>query len=42
VKVEEFTYDGKEYLLDSNSGELFDIETEDIIGKKVGDKVVLF
>lgn len=42
VNVEDFTYEGKDYLLDSNSGDLYDIETEEVVGKKTGTKVILF
>ena len=42
VNVEDFTYEGKDYLLDSNSGDLYDIETEEIVGKKTGTKIILF
>lgn len=39
VNVEEFNYQGKSYLLDTNSGDIYDVETEEIIGLKKGDKV---
>jgi hypothetical protein len=39
VNVEEFNYQGKSYLLDTNSGDIYDVETEEIIGLKKGEKV---
>ena len=30
-----FSYEGKEYLLDSSSGDVYDIQTQDEVGKMV-------
>ena len=40
INCEEFFYEGKEYLIDTNNGDILDTESEEVIGKKVGDKVV--
>lgn len=39
VKVKKFNYNGKDYLLDSKRGDLYDISTQDIIGKYDGTNV---
>ena len=42
VRVEKFTYNNVVYLLDKSNGDLYDQETQDIIGKKTADSVELF
>jgi len=42
INVDDFQYDGKEFLIDINSGDIYDPETEDIVGKKVGESVTIF
>ena len=41
VRVEKFTYNGTTYLLDKNSGDLYDQETQDIVGRKTSEGVEL-
>ena len=40
VSVEPFTLDGVDYYLDTDSNELYDTETQQVIGKLVDGKIV--
>ena len=42
VNVDDFQYNGTEYLIDLNSGDLYNPETEEVVGKKVGEIVTIF
>jgi len=42
VRVEKFAYNDVVYLLDKSNGDLYDQETQDIVGKKTEDSVELF
>ena len=39
VKVSKFDYQGKTYLLDSNTGDVYDLETQDEVGTYDGSKI---
>lgn len=41
INVEDFTYNGVEYLIDVKNGDIYDPDTEEIVGKKVGDTVTI-
>lgn len=40
VKVSKFNYEGKDYLLDSASGDVYDIKTQDEVGRYDGSKII--
>ena len=40
VSVEPFTLDGVDYYLDTDSNELYDTDTQQVIGKLVDGKIV--
>ena len=40
VKVKKFNFEGKDYLLDSKRGDVYDSSTQDIIGKYDGSTIV--
>ena len=42
VRVEKYEHNGTTYLLDKSSGDLYDQETQDIVGKKTSDNVEIF
>lgn len=42
LEVEEITIDGKDYYLDSNSGDIYDMETQEIVGKSDNGKHTIF
>lgn len=42
INVDDFTYDGVDYLIDINSGDLYNPNTEEIVGKKVGENVTIY
>lgn len=42
VNVDDFQYNGIGYLIDLNSGDLYNPETEEVVGKKVGEIVTIF
>lgn len=39
IKVEELMYEGKLYYLDINNNDIYDPESSEIVGKKIGNKV---
>ena len=39
VKVTKFNYEGKDYLLDSASGDVYDIQTQDEVGTYDGSNI---
>lgn len=41
IKVEEIVFDGKKYWLDINSFDIYDPNTEEIIGKKNGENIYI-
>ena len=42
VRVEKFEHNGTTYLLDKSNGDLYDQETQDIVGKKTSDGIEMF
>ena len=42
LEVEEITIDGKDYYLDSNSGDIYDMETQEVVGKSDNGKYTIF
>ena len=42
LEVEEITIDGKDYYLDSNSGYIYDMETQQVVGKSKNGKHTIF
>ena len=42
LEVEEITIDGKDYYLDSNSGDIYDQETQEVVGKSENGEHELF
>jgi hypothetical protein len=42
INVDDFTYDGVDYLIDINSGDIYDPTTEEIVGKKSGNNVTIY
>jgi hypothetical protein len=42
INVDDFTYDGVDYLIDINSGDLYNPNTEEIVGKKDGENVTIY
>jgi hypothetical protein len=42
VNVDDFQYNGTDYLIDLNSGDIYNPETEVVVGKKVGEIVTIF
>ena len=42
LEVEEITIDGKDYYLDSNSGDIYDMETQEVVGKSEDGNHTIF
>ena len=42
LEVEEITIDGKDYYLDSNTGDIYDMETQEVVGKSEDGEHELF
>ena len=42
LEVEEITIDGKDYYLDSNSGDIYDMESQEVVGKSENGKHTIF
>jgi hypothetical protein len=42
LEVEEITVDGKDYYMDSNSGDIYDMETQEVVGKSEDGEHTIF